>query len=723
MRVWLTEKPDQARELAPLLGNPRKARGFFDTDDGRVVWAYGHVMRQAAPEDYGDAWAKWTPEALPMVPATWATLPDDGEQYKRDQIAVIGQCLKGATEVVIATDCDAEGEAIARELLEHFRFRGGVKRLWYNATDERSMRKALASLRDGAETLPMYWSAQARSRADWLIGMNLTRAYTLLAKARGGQGVRSIGRVQTPTLSLVVRRDRAIEQFTSRSYYELEADARLANGQAVRLRYAPADEARIFDRDQAQQLAQQCEGARGPLTVEQEEKTTAPPKLFSMARLQKAASSKWGWSADKTLEVAQALYDVHKLTTYPRAGAVYLPDEQVPEIPLVAAALGTIGPLAPHVAAITVNGPVVRPSVFNTKKLEGEPHHAIIPTVVTPDPAKLTDDERALYLLIAQHYLAALLPDYRYAETRLGFAAGGVTFGATGRVPLAQGWRAVFGGADPERDEDAEDDSTDLPAIIPNAQATLAGVSIAAKKTRPPRRYTEGDLIADMAAIAKYATDPAIKARLRETSGIGTEATRASIIASLRERGYLEPQGKFIVSTAVGREHCDGIDPGLADPAMTAVWEDVLHAMRGGKLPETARDEFVGKIAGNVTRLVEVLRPHIDHAIAHRAPSEQQLAYARKLAAELGIAVPAEAERSFATCKAFIDAYRDRVAALPPTPAAVAFAEKIATAAGVALPAEARTSRDACSGFIEAHKKSLPTTAKGGKRKAKKAKK
>jgi DNA topoisomerase-3 len=718
MRVWITEKPDQAHHLAPLLGNAQKQRGYYDTDDGRVVWQYGHMLRQAAPEDYGPAWswAEWGQSVQPMIPQTWRMLPDPDN---RDQIAIVGQALKGASEVVIATDCDAEGEAIAREILEHFAYRGPIKRLWYNATDERSMRKALASLRDGKETLPMYWSSQARSRADWLIGMNLTRAYTLLSRARGGQGVRSIGRVQTPTLSLVVQRDRAIEQFIARSYYELEAAVTLANGQAVTLRHAPDEENRIFDRDQAQQLAQKAQGARGPITVEQEEKTTAPPKLFSMARLQKAASTQWGWGADKTLEVAQTLYDQPKgLLTYPRAGSVFLPEEQAPEIPDVIAALGTIGLLAPHVAAITVNGPIVRPTVFNTKKLAGEPHHAIIPTTVKADPATLSADERALYLLVAQQYLAALSPDYRYAETRLGLDANGVPFAAVGRVPLAQGWRAVFGGADPENDDDEPDAAPSLPAIVPNAPGTVSAVSIAAKKTRPPKRYTEGDLIADMAAIAKYATNPAIKARLRETSGIGTEATRASIIKNLRERGYLEKQDKFIISTAIGREHYDGIDPGLADPAMTGVWEDVLHAMRGGQLPESARDDFVGKVAGNVTRLIDMLRPHIAHAAANRAPSAQQLAYAQKLASELGVPLPPDAARSFTACTAFIDAHRERVAALPPTPAAVGFAEKIATAAGVPLPADVRTSREACSAFIEQHKKALPAPAKGKKRKS-----
>lgn len=702
MRLWLCEKPDQAEKLAAVIGQAAKKLGYYETADGRVTWAVGHLLRQAQPDDYDPALRAWTFEPLPIVPAKWKMLPDDD---RKAQIAVIGDLLRDTAECVIATDAGPEGESIARELLEHFRFRGGVKRLWARAVDPRTFRKALTELKDGRATEPLYWASQARSRADWLIGMNATRAYTLLARAAGEDGARHVGRVQSPTLALVVRRDREIEAFRERTYYELTADVQQPGG-TLTLRHAPDEEARIFERDQAQALAQRAQGAQGALAVTQTEKRAAPPKLFSLSRLQKAASSRWGWPVDHTLEVAQALYD-KGLTSYPRTGATYLPDEQRPDVPRIVEALGQLPPLARHVAGVITNGPVMRDSVFSSAEIEksGEDHHAIAPTGDMAGIERLNADERALYLLIAQHYIAALLEDYRYAETRVDFDAAGVPFHAVGRVPLAQGWRSVFDNADP--DQDGEDDDADLlPSVVDGALGTVQSVTLDAKKTRPPKRYTEGALVMDMAAIAKFATDPKIKARLRETSGIGTEATRAAIVKNLRERGYLEAQGKFIVSTARGRAHIDSLHPSLRDPVLTAVWEDALSDLRKAGSPD-GRDRFVTDVATNLRRLIEALKPKAAAAEAARPPSDEQKIFAAKIGTALGIPVPPEVNTSYAACKAFLDVHARQLDALPPTGAAVAFAEKIALAAGVPLPPAARQRRDECSTFIEKHKKAL----------------
>lgn len=717
MRVWLCEKKDQADSLAPLLGKPKPARGYIETADGRVTWAIGHLLQQAQPEQYAEAWGQWRLDVLPMLPQQWKLLPDPN---KRQQLDAVLACLKAASEVVIATDCGQEGEAIARELLDYAGYRGAVRRLWYSALDEASLRKALAALREDAASRPLYWAAQARARADWLIGMNLSRAYTLRARASGAKEVRSVGRVQTPTLALVVRRDREIEAFVSRTYYSIEAEASSATGERVTLRYAPPEASRLWERPAAEALAQQFAGATGPLQVVQAEKTQAPPKLLNLTRLSTLMGRKLGWKSDYTLEIAQSLYE-KKLTTYPRTACTLLPNEQEGEVPAVLEALNTVPALARHVGALIVHKPVLRTSVFNTAKMakDNHEHHAIIPTAASPAAVEMTDDERAAYLCIAQHYLAALLPDYRYAETRFGLEAAGVTLTAVGRVPLDQGWRYVFGAADPDADETSDDEAAgELPTIAAGTRMTLGQPAIKAHQTTPPKRYTDAELLADMESVAKYATDPAIKARLKESSGIGTPATRAAIIKTLRERGYLADQGKHIVSTPLGRDLVDALPPALTDPATTAVWEERLDELRRGALPEAARDEFVAKIAANIAKLIERVRAEASAAAAARPPSEAQLRYARSIAEALQSPLPPEAETSYAALQAFITAHQDAFAALPPSPAQLAFAEKIAAEKGLELPADVRTQRSACGAWLDLHAPKAKAGSKGGQRKA-----
>lgn len=728
MRVWLCEKSDQAKNLAPLLGNPKPARGYIDTNDGRVTWAIGHLLQQAQPEQYEESWGQWAFSSLPMLPEAWKLLPDPNKQQQLDTVVA---ALKGATEVVIATDCGQEGEAIARELLDFTNYRGAIRRMWYSALDEASLRKALSSLREDAASRPMYWAAQARARADWLIGMNLSRAYTLRARAAGLRDVRSVGRVQTPALALVVRRDREIENFQVQTFYDIEAHVSTALGEQATLRYSPPEAERILDRKEAEAIAQGLVDFQAPLRVEQNERTQSPPKLLNLTRFSAVVGKKLGWKSDKALEVAQSLYD-KGVTTYPRTACTLLPNEQESGIPAVLEAIGKLPGTARHVGALMLSKPTIRPAVFNTAKIEKDAHehHAIIPTAVDATTVDLTDDERAAHLLIAQHYLAALLPDYRFAETRFTLEHGpsGVTkLTAVGRVPLEQGWRSVFGQTDPEEEADGEDagDAPTLPAIADGTRVTVNSAAIKPRKTTPPKRYTDTDLMQDMESVAKFATDPAIKARLKETSGIGTVATRTSIIKTLRTRNYLADQGRYIVSTALGRELVDGLPAHLTDPATTAVWEERLELLRKGELPETERDTFVTKIAGNVAKLIDHLRNEAQAAAAARTPSEAQIKYANTIAATLGVAMPADVATSYSALQAFIEAHKEayqaNVASQPPSPAQLAFAEKVATEKGIELPPDVRTSRTACGAWLDANAPKTKPKADSGKAPAKKA--
>ncbi|WP_372389671.1 DNA topoisomerase [Xanthomonas axonopodis] len=722
MRLWICEKRDQAKNIAPLLGNPKPGQGYIDTDDGRVVWARGHLGEMVGQPPVAGAWDRWDWPTLPMNPVKWTFEPVPG---KERELAVVLANIPKASEIVIATDCGAEGEAIARELLDHAGYRGSVRRLWYSALDVASLTKAIANLRPGDSSEPLYWASQARSRADWFLGRNLTRAYTLLARAGGGKGPRHVGRVASPTLALVVRRDAMIEAFREATYYDIEITAQTALGASVVLTHAPIDERRIFARADAEAIVAAATGASGAIAVTQENKAQKPPSLMTLSRLQQLASRRFGWSADKSLEIAQSLYD-KKLTSYPRTPCALLPNEQEVQIPRVLETLAQVPGLARHVAALTVNKPTIRPTVFNTAKMvkDHAEHHAIVPTGDSLAGHTLSEDEQAAYLLIAQHYLAALLPDYTFHETRMTLEAGGVAFTASGRIPTDQGWKAVFG-ADPDSDEEDDTTSPTLPDIQDGTRGTVAAAALRPKKTRPPKRYTEGDLIADMLDVGKFATNPEVRKRLKENAGIGTEATRGTIIKNLRERGYLESKGKFIISTPLARELIAMLPAPITDAATTALWEEKLDELRRGLVPVEARDEFVSKVAANVTRIIEAVRGDAARAAATRAPSEGQLRYAQAISVALGVALPADAETSHAAVQAFLDTHGETYGNLPPSEKQLAYAEKLANDKGVALSDEQRRSRAALGAFLDLHadkkaapaKKSATKTTK--KRKAK----
>lgn len=585
MRLFLCEKPDQARELAPLLGSPRRGEGFIETAGGILTWAIGHLLTPAPPEAYNPDWKRWALDTLPMVPELWQVLPYPD---KTKQVTVIKRLLSKASTVVIATDCGREGELIARELLDYAGYRGPVQRLWYSALDEASLRKALADIRPGSFSEPLYRSALARQRADWLVGMNLTRAASIVLSVPGKPI--SIGRVQTPTLALVVRRDLAIENFQPRDYYELIADVATAAG-TFPLRYAPPaspEDRRIYDKAAAEALAATATGHQGPLRVTKERKRSAPPKLFDLSGLQKAANKRWGWTAAKTLDIAQALYEKHKATTYPRTDCVYLPNEQESDIPAILGHLADIEELA-DIAQL--GAPVIRPAVFNTAKITE--HHAIIPTRSPAPLQAMTADEKQAYLLIARHYLAALYPDYEYDQTTVELPAGEIAFRGIGRAPAVAGWKVVFG----HDAEDSDSSGQTFPPLEDGQPAEIRQIEVKTRTTTPPERYTEATLLADMEAVAKYLDDPTLKARLKETSGIGTPATRANIIETIKKRDYVATQGKYIVSTPAGRTKIAKIPAVLADPGQTALWEDRFADIEQGAL---SVEEFLAEITEQV---------------------------------------------------------------------------------------------------------------------------
>jgi DNA topoisomerase-3 len=706
MKVWIAEKPNQARDLAKVLGNPRRGDGAIDTAQGRVVYARGHLLEQQAPEHYDPAW-EWSLDPLPLVPQRWDMKPRDAGSKKL--VAVIREAVSKASSVVIATDPDREGECIARELLDSFRYKGSIERLWLKGLDEHSIRKALAAPRADSETRPLYWAAMARSRADWIWGLSLTRLATLLSQARGGRGVRPVGRVQTPTLYLVYLRCKAIEAFVPRGYFELSARVR-AGQQLLVLRHAPPavpEDRRLYDRAVAEALQQRATGAKGPLRVSVERKREGPPSLFSLSGFQKTCSARFGWSGDKTLSVAQSLYD-SKATSYPRTDCPFLPAEQVTEIPQVVQAIFRAAPslasLAPKVA-----NPLVRSSVWNTAKVTAHPpssaHDAACVGIAVGGRAQKA------YLLIAQHYLACLMPDYEFDQTRIVLDANGVPFSAVGRTPKVEGWKAAFGneGAPTEDDDDG---APVLPVVPDGTPGTVEGVDTESKQTQPPKPYTEGTLLEDMASVAKFATDPRIKQVLRDSAGLGTEATRAGVIKELRRRGFIEAKGRSLWISTSGSQLIEALPKVCVDPSVTGIWEDRLERIASGELPESALAEFVDRWRAGAQdlRCAQGARGNAaaDRALRRRdgPPTPKMLSAATYAAKQRGHKqLPAEIKTSFAACKAYLDVsiedVRARASTNRPSDRAIEFAQRLAGEMLCAVPPEALQDRAALSAFID----------------------
>ncbi|WP_415907117.1 DNA topoisomerase III [Oleiharenicola sp. Vm1] len=597
-RLFITEKPNQAADLAKVLGSERKTSTHWETADGRVTWLFGHMLRLAQPEEYDPKWGgRWSWEQLPILPERPKFLPIEKTMGR---LREVGALLRECSEVVVATDGDPEGEMIGREVLAHFNWRGPTRRLWLTALDPANIRKALDRIKPGEETVRLYYAAAARSEADWLVGMGPTRAATL--KSPRAAGTMSVGRVQTPTLALVVRRDREIENFKPSDYFEVIAQLRTDAGVEIALRHAPGEEHRITKRADAERIVAGAQGARGPLSVETETgKREKSPSPFSLAALQKKADALWGWPAKKTLQIAQELYEEHKCTSYPRTDVGYLPEEQMADVPKITAALVEYPEFAALRSATFKAG-----HWFNDKKIGGS-HHGIIPTNF-PDLAKLNESARDLYLLIARQYLASLMPDYVFDAVNITFTAG-VEFRARGTVPVDYGWRAAFRDEKPETGEEEEADVT-LPKVKDGEPAAIMKTSVDAKRTRPPRRYTEGTLLADMENVAKFVTDPQLRAILNRDEGkqrgIGTSATRAEILATLVDRDYIGKKGRQITSTPKGRALVALLEraaPPLVDAGETAIWQMSLDAIAEGGDPA----EFVRGIKGRVTEYIASL--------------------------------------------------------------------------------------------------------------------
>ncbi len=607
MRVFVCEKPSQARDIAAVLGANRKSEGFLAGDDVAVTWCYGHLFETAPPESYDPALKKWSLDTLPILPGEWKLelKPSAAKQFK-----AIRSLVKRAGIVIIATDADREGETIGREVLDACQWRGPLQRLWLSALDPASIRKALTQILPGEKTAPLYAAGVARSRADWLVGMNLTRAYTLLNRTGSGEGVYSVGRVQTPTLRLVVDRDREIEAFVSKAYWEVIAGLQNpGRPQPFNTRWRVPDphadaEGRCTNERAARTVAQSVPGTGGRVELAQtERKHQPPPLLYDLSTLQQDCSRRFGMTAQATLDTAQRLYETYKATTYPRTDSQYLPTEQFAAAPDVLAAVRR-SHWDRGMAALIANADMrLRSRAWNDSKITA--HHAIIPTSAPIRVADMSEDDRRVYDLVVRRYLAQFYPNYDYDQTRIEARFSQEVFVATGVTPVTTGWKAVY--VDAPEGEDEPEGAAPLPRLSQGDALVCLSAKVEAKQTKPPARHTEGTLLQAMKSVGARVDDPALKKILRETSGIGTEATRASIIETLVQRAYIERQGKkkALVSTAKGRKLIDILPAPVKDPATTALWEQALEEIAAGRAP---MGPFLERQASWVRQIVDRAR-------------------------------------------------------------------------------------------------------------------
>lgn len=602
MRVFLCEKPSQGKDIARVLGAGQRGNGCYSGAGVVVTWCIGHLVEAVPPEGYGEQYKRWAIEQLPILPKRWRVEP---KVATAAQFKVVQQLVAKAGELVIATDADREGEMIAREIIDLCGYRGPIQRLWLSALNDASIRKALGALKPSAETLPLYFSALARSRADWLIGMNLSRLFTLLGRQAGYTGVLSVGRVQTPTLKLVVDRDREIARFVSMPYWAVDVLLSHA-GQSFTASWilpeGSTDAAgRCLQQPVAQQAADRIRAARDAqvVSVDTERVREAPPLPFDLGTLQEVCSRQLGLDVQETLDTAQALYETHKATTYPRSDSGYLPESMLTEVPAVLDALLATDPsLRLLIGQLDRN---LRSRAWNDGKVTA--HHGIIPTLEPANLSAMNEKELAVYRLIRAHYLAQFLPHHEFDRTVAQLACGGQSLVAVGKQIAVIGWRQVL--ATPERDaadgEEAQRSQV-LPPLASGSPCGVEQVELKALKTLPPKPYTQGELVKAMKGVAKLVDDPRLKQKLKETTGIGTEATRASTIKGLLDRGYLLKKGRAIRASDAAFTLIDAVPAAIADPGMTAIWEQALDMIEAGQM---TLDTFIAKQSAWVAQLVQ----------------------------------------------------------------------------------------------------------------------
>lgn len=590
----LAEKPSVGRELARVLKCTKKGEGCLIGDKYIVTWALGHLVELCDPEDYDEKYKTWSMDTLPMLPKPMKLRVI---RQTSKQFGAVKKQLRSpeVSSVIIATDAGREGELVARWIIAKAGVKKPIKRLWISSQTDRAILEGFRNLKDGKEYQNLYMAAQARAEADWLVGLNVTRALTCKFNAQ-----LSAGRVQTPTLALLVRREEEIRKFVPKEFYTIEADL----GRLF-VTYTDKDGGRMFQREKAEALKKEILGGEFKVTsVIRTEKQTPSPMLYDLTELQRDANKLYGYSPKQTLNIMQKLYEQHKALTYPRTDSRYITEDIVHTLGERLRAVSKADEAAGEI--LRKNLKINRACVNNGKVSD---HHAIIPTEERVPMVNLSPEEKRIYLLVVKRFLACFLPPYRYVRIKAEFRCGRRTFEARGKEEVSKGWKAVYS-SDYSFDEE-EDVGIDspgerkqtLPKMREGEKFTCKNVFIKTGKTRPPARYTEATLLSAMENPSRFVSDKNMKEYLG--GGLGTPATRADIIEKLYSAFYVEKQGNSMVPTSKGIQLIDLVPEDLKEPLLTAKWEMELEKIAKGR---ANKDRFISEIEKYASALVKTVK-------------------------------------------------------------------------------------------------------------------
>lgn len=593
----IAEKPSVARDIARVLHCTRKGNGVLEGEKYAVTWALGHLVTLADPEEYDKKYTKWEMSTLPMLPDKMklVVIRQTGKQYQ----AVRTQLYrKDIGDVIIATDAGREGELVARWILDKAECRKPIRRLWISSVTDKAIREGFANLKDGHQYDNLYRAAVARAQADWLVGMNGTRALTCKYNAQ-----LSCGRVQTPTLAMIAKREEEIRSFKPKDYYGISL-------WAGDVRWTWRDEKsrslRTFHKERTEEIIGKLGNAALEITsVTNKEKKTFAPGLYDLTTLQREANQKFGYSAKQTLNIMQRLYENHKVLTYPRTDSKYIGKDVVPTLKERLKACGT-GPYK-KLAGMLINKPIQVNSGFVDDKKVSD-HHAIIPTEQFVQLDHMTNEERKIYDLVVRRFLSVLYPPFIYEQVSMEGRAGGEIFAASGKVVKSPGWKEVYENQDEEEEtEDGELKDQRLPKLDKGQRLTIEKVSMTTGKTKPPARFTEATLLAAMENPVKFmeSGDRQAAKTLGETGGLGTVATRADIIEKLFNSFLMEKKGNEILITAKAKQLLELVPEDLRKPELTADWEMKLSNIAKGKMKQ---ETFLREIRDYTCDIVDEIK-------------------------------------------------------------------------------------------------------------------
>lgn len=566
----IAEKPSVARDIARVLKCGKKGNGFLEGDQYIVTWALGHLVTHADPEQYNQSYKEWKMEDLPIIPDPFKLVPI--RQTTKQFNAVKTQLNRNdVKQVIIATDAGREGELVARWILIKAKSRKPVKRLWISSVTDKAIKDGFNNLKDGCQYEHLFEAAVARAEADWVVGINATRALTVKYNAQ-----LSTGRVQTPTLAMIANREQQIKNFKSKTFYGLQA---LTNSATFTWHEQGTNQSNSFNKEKVEQIMKALDAEKtGQITdVKTTPKKTPAPSLFDLTELQKESHKRWGWSAKETLSTLQNLYEQYKIVTYPRTDSKYLTSDMRDTLAdrIKSAAVGDNRAAANKI--LSKGKPQAQNGVINDALVSD--HHAIIPTEEPVNLRALSDKEYKLYDMIVKRFLAVFYGPYQYDQTVVSMKVGNEQFSAKGNTVRDEGWKAVY------LQEDESSNERSLPVFKKGEEIELRGIAMTNGETKPPARFNEGTLLAAMENPSQFMGDESkeLVKTLKETGGIGTVATRADIIEKLFKSFVIEKKGKDLYTTSKGRQLLDLAPEGLKSPALTAEWETELNKIAKGQ--------------------------------------------------------------------------------------------------------------------------------------------